>query len=161
MPTNPTQASQQVPSGMTTIEQRARELLAIEYERGGQYPSYADMARTASGAFTQCAIRAVKAALMETVLAQSATAATEDARRNEPKVGEKWYVKLPGHHELVLRTVDKITDKIVVLSFTKEKWSTGEYISYPTTYERGYVDLVESYFASLNRAALSKGIAHE
>jgi hypothetical protein len=48
------------------LEERARELLATEYERGGcdgPYPSYAELARTGTGAFTMCSIRAVQAAL--------------------------------------------------------------------------------------------------
>jgi hypothetical protein len=50
------------------LETEARELLAKEYDTGsgeGPYPSYASLARDPShtGAFTMCAIRAIKAAL--------------------------------------------------------------------------------------------------
>lgn len=53
---------------MTDLEKQAREILALEYERGGpgghgNYPAYADMARRGDGAFTMCSIRAVMAAL--------------------------------------------------------------------------------------------------
>lgn len=48
-------------------EQRAREMLAKEYEVGsgeGPYPTYAKLARNGEGAFTQCSIRAVAKALL-------------------------------------------------------------------------------------------------
>ena len=46
----------------------ARELLAEEYEnqasgQEGPYPSYANLARSGSGAFTLCSIRAIERAL--------------------------------------------------------------------------------------------------
>lgn len=45
---------------------KARELLAAEYERGGNegpYPTYAGLARAGCGAFTQCSLRAIEKAL--------------------------------------------------------------------------------------------------
>lgn len=47
------------------FERMARELLAVEYERSigeGPYPTYAELARSGSGDFTLCSIRAVQAA---------------------------------------------------------------------------------------------------
>jgi hypothetical protein len=48
------------------VEQKAGELLAAEYEKGGtegSYPTYAALARAGKGAFTLCSIRAIIAAL--------------------------------------------------------------------------------------------------
>lgn len=49
-----------------SIEEKARELLAAEYERcvgEGPYPTYARLARKGFGSFTLCSIRAIVAAL--------------------------------------------------------------------------------------------------
>lgn len=60
-----------------TITERDRELLALEYERGqgdGPYPTYANLARKGSGAFTLCSLRAIARARAEG-FAQGAAAA--------------------------------------------------------------------------------------
>lgn len=53
----------------SSLEARAREMLAAEYEAfvgEGPYPSYAQLARTGTGSFTLCSIRAVAKALAST-----------------------------------------------------------------------------------------------
>ena len=45
------------------ISEKARTLLAEEYERHGKYPTYAQQAMTSDAEFTMCSLRAIERAL--------------------------------------------------------------------------------------------------
>jgi len=76
------------PSDEALIEQEARELLAAAYEERvgeGPYPSYAKIARSGSGDFTKCAIRAVKAALRARLASKDEALARSRTAENDAK----------------------------------------------------------------------------
>lgn len=78
----PTQPSQAVEAAER--EKLARQLLEAEYLAGGKegpYPTYAQLAREAKGAFTLCSIRAIEKAL--DLARPHEVAAVGDARRDE------------------------------------------------------------------------------